>query len=64
MPKNGYIYIIPRLRLSTATSPQFQFKKVSFPWQFFRCESSPEGKKLDVLFIPLCRTKPGTEGQA
>jgi hypothetical protein len=34
------------------------FKKVSFLWRFFRYEQEPGGgRQLDVLFVPLVRTK-------
>ena len=38
------------------------FKKVSFLWRLFRYEKGPQGKKLDLLFIPLMRKK--AEGEA
>ncbi|MFC1497253.1 hypothetical protein ACFLS1_02105 [Verrucomicrobiota bacterium] len=34
-----------------------KFKKVSFLWRFFRYERDKSGKKLDVLFLPVLRTK-------
>jgi hypothetical protein len=35
------------------------FKKVSFLWRLFRYEKGPQGKKLDLLFIPLMRQGAG-----
>jgi len=35
------------------------FKRTSFLWRFFRYENHPEeGKKLDLLFIPVRRSAP------
>lgn len=35
------------------------FRKLTFLWRFFRYETDPEaGKKLDLCFIPIMRTKP------
>lgn len=31
------------------------FRKVSFLWRLFRYEKGPEGKKLDVCFLPIIR---------
>jgi hypothetical protein len=31
------------------------FKKLSFLWRFFRYEKGPEGKKIDLLFVPVIR---------
>ncbi len=39
----------------TYDSKKDGFRKVSFLWRFFRYEKGPEGKKLDLLFIPLLR---------
>ncbi|MDP6524735.1 MAG: hypothetical protein QGH15_10985 [Kiritimatiellia bacterium] len=33
------------------------FKKVSFIWRMFRYEKNKDGRNLDLLFIPLMRTK-------
>ena len=34
-----------------------EYKKVSFLWRFFRYERGPEGRKLDLLFVPIVRAK-------
>ena len=33
------------------------FRKTSFLWRFFRYEHGPDGKKMDLLFLPVVRTK-------
>lgn len=39
------------------------FKKVSFIWRMFRYEKDKDGRKLDLLFVPLMRTKDGDESK-
>lgn len=34
-----------------------KYRKVSFLWRFFRYERSTEGKKVDLLFVPVWRTR-------
>ena len=33
-----------------------RFKKVSFLWRFFRYERDGEGRKLDLVFVPIVRS--------
>jgi len=40
------------------------FRKFSFLWRFFRYENGPDGKKMDVLFVPVIRKASGEHPQS
>ena len=36
------------------------YRKISFLWRLFRYERKPDGKTLDLLFLPVMRTGEGS----